>query len=117
MLELVDSIRDELGSDISTQFSGQVKPALEELYTCLESSRTTLAQAVAILTGEEGPQGTPTMPGAEAGLAMGAEEMPSGDEFAAAEPAAGGEEAAGRAMRENVQYSRRLATILSSKKK
>ena len=117
MLELVDSIRDELGSDISTQFSGQVKPALEELYTCLESSRTTLAQAVAILTGEEGPQGAPTMPGAAAGLAMGAEEMPSGDEFAAAEPAAGGEEAAGRAMRENVQYSRRLATILSSKKK
>jgi ribosomal protein S6E (S10) len=43
--------------------------------------------------------------------------MPSGDAFAAAEPAAGGDDAAGRAMRENVQYSRRLATILSSKKK
>ena len=48
---------------------------------------------------------------------MGAEEMPSGDEFGAAAPAAGGAEAAGREMRENVQYSRRLATILSSKKK
>jgi ribosomal protein S6E (S10) len=57
------------------------------------------------------------MPGAEAGLSMGAEEMPSGDEFGAAAPAAGGAEAAGREMRENVQYSRRLATILSSKKK
>ena len=114
MLELVDSIRDELGSNISTQFSGQVKPALEELYTCLESTRTTLAQAVAILTGEEGPTG---MPGSEPGLEMGAEQMPTGDEFAAAAPAAGGEEAAGREMRETIQYSRKLATILSSKKK
>lgn len=114
MLELVDSIRDELGSDISTQFSGQVKPALEEVYTCLETARTTLAQAVAILTGEEGPAGpagAPTMGG------PGEEEFPSGDEFAAAEPAAGGEEAAGREMRENIAYSRRLGTILSSKKK
>ena len=114
MLELVDSIRDELGSDISTQFSGAAKPALEELYTSLETTRTTLAQAVAILTGEEGPAGAPGM-GEPA--AMGAEEMPSGDDFAAAEPAAGGEEAAGRATRESVEYSRKLATILSSKKK
>jgi hypothetical protein len=57
MLELVDSIRDELGSDISGQYSSTVKPALEELYTTLETARTTLAQAVAILTGEEGPAG------------------------------------------------------------
>lgn len=120
MLELVDSIRDELGSDISTQFSGQVKSALEELYTTLETTRTTLAQAVAILTGEEGPQGAPAaMPGAEeaAPTEMGAEEFPSGDEFSAAEAGAGGIEAAGRAKRESIEYSRRLGTILSSKKK
>ena len=120
MLELVDSIRDELGSNISTQFSGQVKPALEELYTTLETTRTTLAQAVAILTGEEGPQGAPAaMPGAEeaAPTEMGAEEFPSGDEFSAAEAGAGGIEAAGRAKRESIEYSRRLGTILSSKKK
>ena len=120
MLELVDSIRDELGSDISTQLSGQVKPALEELYTTLETTRTTLAQAVAILTGEEGPQGAPAaMPGAEeaAPTEMGAEEFPSGDEFSAAEAGAGGIEAAGRAKRESIEYSRRLGTILSSKKK
>ncbi len=120
MLELVDSIRDELGSDISTQFSGQVKQALEELYTTLETTRTTLAQAVAILTGEEGPQGAPAaMPGAEeaAPTEMGAEEFPSGDEFSAAEAGAGGIEAAGRAKRESIEYSRRLGTILSSKKK
>lgn len=116
MLELVDSIRDELGSDISTQFNDAVKPALEELYTSLETTRTTLAQAVAILTGEEGPQGAPGATGEE-GPDLGADAMPTGDEFAAAEPSAGGEEPAGREMRENVQYSRKLATILSSKKK
>ena len=114
MLELEDSIRDELGSDISSQFAGQAKPALEELYTCLESSRTTLAQAVAVLTGEEGPSGAP---GLEAPTSMGAEEMPTPDEFAAAEPAAGGEEAAGRAKRESIEYSRKLGTILSQPKK
>ena len=114
MLELEDSIRDELGSDISGQFAGAAKPALEELYTCLETSRTTLAQAVAILTGEEGPGGAPGM---EAPTSMGAEEMPTADEFAAAEPAAGGEEAAGRAKRESIEYSRKLGTILSQPKK
>jgi hypothetical protein len=40
-----------------------------------------------------------------------------GDDFAAAEPAAGGEEEAGRAKRESIQHSRRLASILVSKKK
>ena len=118
MLELVDSIRDEMGNELSQQFSDTVKPALEELYTSLETTRTTLAQAVSILTGEEGPQGAPS-----AGPSMGAE-MPStmgepeelGDEFGASPAAAGGAEAAGRAKRESIEYSRRLGTILSSKK-
>lgn len=116
MLELVDSIRDELGSDISAQFSGKTKPALEELYTALESSRTIMAQAVAILTGEEAPgMGAEAMGAAPAEL--GAEAMPTGDDFAAAEPAAGGEEPAGRMKRESVEYSRKLGTILSQPKK
>lgn len=114
MLGLEDSIRDELGSDISGQFAGAAKPALEELYTSLESTRTTLAQAVAILTGEEGPGG---LPGMGEPTSMGAEEMPTADQFAAAEPATGGEEAAGRAKRESIEYSRKLGTILSQPKK
>ena len=119
MLELEDSIRDELGSSISQQFAGSVKPALEEIYTCLETNRQTLAQAVAILTGEEGPSGTPGMePGTpEAPTELGAEEMPTADEFAGAEPATGGEEAAGRMKRESIEYSRKLGTILSKSKK
>jgi len=122
MLELVDSIRDEMGSDISVQFSSKVKPALDEVYNVLEQQRQTLAQAVAVLTGEEAPgssEGAPMpAPGEEmAPTSMGAEEFPSGDEFAASEPAAGGAEMAGRAKRESIEYSRRLGTILSSKKK
>jgi hypothetical protein len=118
MLELVDSIRDELGNDIAQQFNDAVKPALEELYTSLETHRTTLAQAVSILTGEEGPGGAPAAPamGAEMPSTMAAPEE-GGDEFAASEPATGGEEAAGRAKRESIEYSRKLGTILSSKKK
>ncbi len=116
MLELVDSIRDELGSEVSAQFSGKTKPALEELYTALESSRTTMAQAVAILTGEEAPGMGPEAMGAEP-AELGAEAMPTGDDFAAAEPAAGGEEAAGRMKRESVEYSRKLGQILSQPKK
>ena len=116
MLELVDSIRDELGSDISNQFTGKVKPALEEIYTTLETARTTLAQAVAILTGEEAPGMAPDAMGAEP-TAMGADEFPSGDEFTAADASAGGAEAAGREMRENIAYSRKLGTMLSQPKK
>ena len=116
LLELVDSIRDELGSDISAQFSGKVKPALEELYTSLETQRTALAQAVAVLTGEEAPGMGGEMP-AEAPTELGAEEMPTGDEFAAADAGAGGTEEAGREKRESIEFSRKLGQILSSKKK
>lgn len=119
MLELVDSIRDEMGNDIAQQFSDTVKPALEELYSSLEQHRTTLSQAVSILTGEEGPTGAAPAPamGAEMPATMGEPGAEGADEFAAAEPATGGEEAAGRAKRESIEYSRRLGTILSSKKK
>lgn len=116
LLELVDSIRDELGSQVSAQFSEKVKPALEELYTSLETQRTALAQAVAVLTGEEAP-GTGGEAPAEAPTELGAEAMPTGDEFAAAEAGTGGTEEAGRAKRESIEYSRKLGQILSSKKK
>lgn len=122
LLELVDSIRDELGSDISQQFADKVKPALEEVYTSLETNRQTLAQAVAILTGEEAPgmgaEGAPTpAAGGEEELGLDQELSDMGDEFSASAPAAGGTEEAGRAKRESVEYSRKLGTILSSKKK
>jgi hypothetical protein len=121
MLDLVDSIRDELGNDVAEQFASTVKPALEELYTSLETNRTSMAQAVSILTGEEGPQGAP---GAAAGGMPGSSEL--GAEIGAeAPPAMGGEEEMpemppepeGRMKRESLEYSRKLGTILSSKPK
>lgn len=124
MLELADAIRDEMGSEQSETFIATIKPALEALYTTMEETRGTLTTGVGILTGEseptemmgdEEPEMEPTVD-AEAGAEaeVGAE---AGDEFAAAEPAAGGEEEAGRAKRESIERSRRLAGILTSKKK
>lgn len=119
LLELLDSIRDQLGSEKSEAFSQAVKPALENLYSTLESSRTALSQGVGILTGQEsGP--APTMGAEPAGgmeAAPGEEAFPTGDDFAASEPATGGDEAAGRAKRESIDYSRKLGLMLASKKK
>lgn len=121
LLELVDSIRDELGSDVSQQFADKVKPALEEVYTSLETNRQTLAQAVAILTGEEAPgmgaEGAPQPAPGEEELGLDQDLADMGDEFAASAPAAGGTEEAGRAKRESIEFSRKLGTLLSSKKK
>jgi hypothetical protein len=118
MLDLLDSIRDEMGSDTSTQFEQTVRPALDEIYLALEKNRQALAQAVGVLTGTGGP--APSGMGAGPGLAgagvgagsMGAEEGPP-EEAAGAAPEGG---AAGRAMRESA-YSRKLATILTASKK
>jgi len=118
MLELVDSIRDELGSEISNQFEQKVKPALDDLYSNLETNRTALAQAVAVITGEEAPgMAAPEMPAPEGETGLEGELAATGDEFAASAPAAGGEAAAGRERRESIEYSRKLGQILNSKKK
>ena len=128
MLELVDSIRDEMGSDLAMEFESVVKPSLATIYTALESSRQALTQSVGLLTGENGGD----MMGAEPGMEVGGEEdmsspndaMPGEgtgdeptDEFAADATAAGGEEAAGRMTRESREYGRKLATLLAPKKK
>lgn len=121
-LELVDSIRDEMGSDVSIRFAEKVKPSLEEVYNTLEKNRQTLAQAVAILTGEEAPtmgaegasEPAPTEgPMPELGAEMPEEPMPD----LAAAGAAGGTEPEGRARRESVEYGRKLGMLLNSKKK
>ena len=127
MLELADAIRDEMGAQQSEGFTNAVKPALEQLYAAMESTRVALTQGVGMLTGEG------AAPAADMGAELpveepvpGAEEMEptvDTDEFAAAAPAAGGEEEAGRERRESRNYakkkmietSRRLGSILSSR--
>jgi hypothetical protein len=102
MLDLLDSIRDEMGSEVSGAFEQSVRPALDEIYTALETNRQSLAQAVSILTGQE----PPTPMGGAGAEAPEAEMAPDV-----------AEEPAGREVRESVQYSRKLATLLASKKK
>jgi hypothetical protein len=126
MLDLADAVRDEMGQEQSDAFVNSVKPALESLYAAMETTRVALTQGVGQLTGEAQPADTM---GADVGDEgplpdmgdMGDDEMepPMGDEdeFGTAAPAAGGDAEAGRAKRESIQFSRRLGTLLSSKKK
>jgi len=127
MLELADSIRDEMGSEQSEAFVAAVKPALEALYTALEATREATTSGVGLLTGEgeapaamgdeEVPAEEPAMePTVDVDAEVDAEAPAEDDGMATAEPAAGGEEEAGRAKRESVERSRKLGSILSKKK-
>ena len=118
LLELQDSIRETLGSDVAQQYGDAVKPALEAVYTALETSRQGLQGALALVSGGEAPMmgatspsdamGAPAMPGDEPMLGaqggMAPEETPPGPE-------------AERMKRESVDYSRRLGQLLASSKK
>ena len=118
LLELQDSIRETLGSDVAQQYGDAVKPALEAVYTALETSRQGLQGALALVSGGEAPMmgatpspdamGAPAMPDAEPMLGaqggMAPEETPPGPEL-------------DRMKRENVDYSRRLGQLLANSKK
>lgn len=120
LLELLDSIRESLGSDVAQQYQDAVKPALEAIYTALESSRQGLSTGLSAVSGEAAPtMGAPDMGGpigAEPDMGapdMGAPDMGGPDMGA---PDMGGPPA-GREKRESVDYSRRLGILLNSKKK
>jgi len=127
MLELADAIRDEQGQEKSDAFVQTVKPALEGMYTAMESTRESLTRGVGLLTGEAEPvtdMGTDPIaddPSMEPTVDSDADLEASLD---AAPAATGGEEEAGRAKRESIkrkkkaiaEASRRLGTILSKKK-
>ena len=125
MLELGDSIRDEMGSEKSEQFVNTMKPSLEALYSQLETTRKSFTDGVAVLTGEEAPAtlgaDAPTDDIADLETEVEPEVNPdTADDFTASEPASGGEEPADRKKRESIiRRSPRLAEMLSrtSKKK
>jgi hypothetical protein len=115
---LTDSIREALGSDVAQQYTDAVKPALEAIYTTIETSRQGLQGALAMVSGGEAPtMGAPAggmgapeaVPGAEAEGALPSEETPG-----MAPPSAG---ATGREKRESIDYSRKLGILLASSKK
>ena len=129
MLELADAIRDEMGQQESDGFVNTVKPALEQLYASMETTRVALTSGVGQLTGEgEAPAADMGAPVDDIPADVEPEEddmEPTvDDEFAAAAPAAGGTDEAGRARRESRMYkkkamleqSRRLGSLLSKKK-
>jgi hypothetical protein len=115
LLQLLDSIREELGSDVAEQYTQAVRPALEEIYAGLEKARGALSSGLGIVSGQGGgemmgaPTGAPTMPGEE-GMSTA---MPGEEEMAGAEELAS---PAGREMRES-QYSRKLGIMLAQSKK
>ena len=120
LLQLGDSIRDEMGQEQAKGFIEAVAPAIQAALENLKSTREALATGVRTLTGEEQPV---NMLGGEPAADMTAEpdamnpemgvEEPAGDEFAAAEPAAGGAEEVGREMRESINHQNRLMRALA----
>ena len=118
MLDLADAIRDEMGSEQSEAFVNTVKPALEQMYDVMETTRAALTTGVGMLTGEGEATDTmgmddmgdmdmePTddMDTVDAGDEV---DMDGEDDFATDASAAGGEEEAGRAKRESVDHSKK----------
>jgi uncharacterized protein YoaH (UPF0181 family) len=110
MLELADAIRDEMGSQQSQAYVDSIKPALQDLYNSMEAARSSLSSGVGMLTGEEqaAPMGVeePVIdePAMEPTVDMEAP-VDDGEGFATAGAAAGGDEAAGRARRESIQFN------------
>jgi hypothetical protein len=127
MLEIGDKIRDEMGSEQSESFIGTVKPALEQLFTTLETTRDALTGGVAVLTGEGAPETMgdeapaeedPEMePTVDADAEADAPEGDMDDEFATADASAGGDEEDDRGKRESIELSKRLGLLLADSKK
>jgi hypothetical protein len=120
LLQLGDSIRDEMGQEQAKGFIEAVAPAIQSALENLKTTREALASGVRTLTGEEQPAnmlgGDPTADMSAEPDAMNPEmgvEEPAGDEFAAAEPATGGAEEAGREMRESINRQNRLLKVLA----
>ncbi len=119
MIELADAIRADFGAQEAETFKQSVGPALQATLEVLTQQREAISQAVAVLAGEATPEvpmgAEPGMAPAEPGMPAAGPDMmnpaPAGDEFAAADAAAGGAEAAGRAVRESKEQrrARRLA--------
>lgn len=111
MIELADKIRADFGPSEAEAFKQAVGPALSQTLEMLTQQREAISNAVAALAGEQMPTEPMGMePGMEPGVDASAPDMMNtgGDEFAAADAAAGGPETSGREMRES-KFSRKLA--------
>lgn len=126
LLTLGDSIRDEMGQVQAKAFIEAAAPAIQQALENLKTTRETLSTSMRILTGEEQPA---EMLGGDAGTddadmdAAAPDAMNAGDDlddlvdpaddFAAADAAVGGAEAAGREQRESINFENRLMKVLA----
>lgn len=128
LLQLGDSIRDEMGQEEAKQFISAVAPAIQSALENLKNTRDTLSAGVRNLATGEQPD---AMLGAEPEMgdemdsevapdAMNVDpemgdgaDMEPADEFGASDAAVGGAEAAGREKRESIDYGSRLLKVLA----
>lgn len=104
---LLDTIRDQVGGPQGDAFKNAVTPLLQTLYTNIQQAREEADSAARQLAGEqvEKPMGMPggdELGGPDLGGDMGDDmgsDIDMGDEFAATDAAAGGEESLGREKR------------------
>lgn len=123
LLQLGDSIRDQMGQQQSRQFIETVAPTLQSALETLKSARESVSSAVRNLATGESPDsmlGAPDDTGMDMTDpdAMNAGDLDVGpeepvDDFDAADPAAGGIETAGRAKRESIDFQNRLLRVLA----
>lgn len=127
MLDLSDSIRNELGQESADSFINTVKPGLESLYATMEETRKSLTSGVGLLTGEQDAAAL----GGEMGAMPGADGMEPADDMSGMDDLGGMDSdldaepddmetdleppAGGRMRRESID-PRRLGMILSKKK-
>jgi len=110
---LIDTIRDQIGSEQAEAFKSSMSPTLTELYTALSTARETADTSVRVLSGEQIADTDMSMGGdqfgADAGNDLGANPesdldsdlgaAPETDGFDATDAAVGGEEELGRERR------------------
>ena len=108
---LIDTIRDQIGSEQAETFKGSISPTLAELYQALSTARETSDTAVRVLSGEQiadtgmdlGGEpdlgGTPELGAPESDLDSDLGAAPETDGFDATDAAVGGEEELGRERR------------------
>jgi hypothetical protein len=123
LLQLGDSIRDEMGQEQAKAFIEAVAPAIQAALDNLKQTRDTLSTGVRSLASGEQPAdmlGAEPAMGDEMGMdmagpdTMNEPEMDAEeDPFAAAEPGAGGMETSGREQRESIDRQSRLMKILA----
>lgn len=126
LLELIDSIKMELGSDTAEQYSSIVRQSLGSLYTTLEDSRKLLTQGLDIVSGNQvetmGDASHDNEPLATGGVTLepAAAPEPSDVEPESPEPP---EEfpatpsVASRMKRESIDYRAKLNKLLETSKK